>query len=167
MDINVDAIKRVRAALSVNLLEVLEGSLVQQISNDPILLVDVIFVVCQPEADKRGITDQQFGQAMGGDAIDRATAAFFEDLTDFFPSGQRQMLKQAMEKVEKLQGMVLGQGDETARQHPDGTAHGGVAGEKRGGNGKADAKSAERLIWQLPASSASTPADSPSDSSPG
>jgi len=107
IDINVDAIKRVRAALNVDLLEVVEGKLIDRLTTDPILLVDVLFVLCQSQANDKGITDEQFGRAMAGDAIESAMAAFFADLADFFPSGRRQLMNKAMAKVETLQRMAL------------------------------------------------------------
>lgn len=84
--VNVAAIKRVRSLLDVNLLEVIEGKLLERLVRDPILLVDVIYALCKPDADAAGITDEQFGTAMAGDAIDAATKAILEELVDFSPS---------------------------------------------------------------------------------
>jgi hypothetical protein len=70
VQINVDAIKRVRDLVKVNLLEVVEGKLIEQLVSDPILLCDVIYAVCKPEADAKSVTDVDFGKAMAGDAID-------------------------------------------------------------------------------------------------
>jgi hypothetical protein len=47
-------------------------------------------------------SDEQFGRAMRGDAIERAATALMEDLADFFPSGKRQMLKKVLSKVTAL-----------------------------------------------------------------
>lgn len=105
--VNVDSIKRVRALLNVNLLDAVDGKLIEQLETDPILLVDVIYVLCKPDADRQQITDEQFGQSMAGDAIDRATVAFLEDLTDFFPSGRRQLLRKARAKLETCRQMAL------------------------------------------------------------
>src|SRR5262245_66118902 len=84
--INVDAIKRVRGLLSVDLLEVVEGKLIETLIRDPILLCDVVYAVCKPEADAKHVSDEDFGRAMSGDAIDHATKALLEDLVDFSPS---------------------------------------------------------------------------------
>jgi hypothetical protein len=107
ISINVDSIKRVRALLQVNLLDAVDGKLIEQLDADPILLVDVIYVLCKPTADAANITDEQFGKAMGGDAIDSATVAFLEELTDFFPRGRRQLLKKAAAKLEICRDMAL------------------------------------------------------------
>ena len=86
--INVNAIKRVRALANVNLLEVIEGTLLERLIRDPVLLCDVAYAVCKPEADKVGVSDEEFGQAMAGDAIDHATKALLEELVGFSPSRQ-------------------------------------------------------------------------------
>lgn len=75
-------VKRVRASLDINLLDAVEGRLIEQLVSDPILLCDVIFVLCQQEAEARGVTDEQFGQAMAGDAIDVMAKAMTTANTD-------------------------------------------------------------------------------------
>jgi hypothetical protein len=84
--INVDAIKRVKGLLDVNLLEVVEGTLIERLIRDPVLLCDVVYVVCKPEADEKHVSDEDFGRAMAGDAIEHATRALLEELVLFSPS---------------------------------------------------------------------------------
>ncbi|MEW6249184.1 MAG: hypothetical protein AB1716_00930 [Planctomycetota bacterium] len=84
--INVDAIKRVRDLLSVDLLEILDGKLIEKLYRDPVLLCDVVYAACKPEADAKGVTDEDFGRAMAGDAIEHATKALLEELVGFSPS---------------------------------------------------------------------------------
>ena len=84
--INVDAIKRVKGLLDVNLLEVVEGTLIERLIRDPVLLCDVVYVVCKPEADEKHVSDEDFGRAMAGDAIEHATRALLEELVGFSPS---------------------------------------------------------------------------------
>jgi hypothetical protein len=84
--INVDAIKRVRSLLDVDLLEIVEGKLIEKLIRDPVLLCDVVYAVCKPEADAKGVSDEDFGRSMAGDAIEHATKALLEDLVGFSPS---------------------------------------------------------------------------------
>jgi biotin synthase-related radical SAM superfamily protein len=98
--INVDAIKRVRGLLDVDLLEVVEGKLIEKLIRDPVLLCDVVYAVCKPEADAKGVSDEEFGRAMAGDAIDHATKALLEELVDFSPSPRdRANLGRVLEKT--------------------------------------------------------------------
>jgi hypothetical protein len=87
--INVSAVKRVRQALDVNLLDVAGGDLLGRLADDPCLLVDVLYVLCRPEADAKGVSDEDFGRAMVGDALDGASSALMKELLDFFPRAQR------------------------------------------------------------------------------
>jgi hypothetical protein len=105
--VNVDAIKRVRDLATVNLLEVIEGKLLERLIGDPVLLCDVIYSVCKPEADAKNIKDEDFGRAMAGDAIDGATTALLEELVDFFPQGRRRVLAKALTKLRKLETAAL------------------------------------------------------------
>jgi hypothetical protein len=107
VQVNVDAIKRVRDLAKVDLLEVVEGKLIERLIADPVLLCDVLYCLCKPEADARNLCDSDFGRAMGGDAIDHATTALLEELVDFFPQGRRRVLSKALAKLRKLEETAL------------------------------------------------------------
>ena len=105
--INVDAIRRVRSHLKVNLLEAIEGRLLEQLISDPVLLCDVLFVLVEPEATAKGVSDEDFGRSLGGDVLDQATTALLEELVDFFPSGRRAVFRKALEKLKTLEQLAL------------------------------------------------------------
>ena len=105
--VNVGAIKRVKSLLSVNLMDAVEGKLLELLISDPILLCDVIYAVCKPEADAKEISDEDFGRSMAGDAIDFATTALLEELCDFFPQGRRKLLRKALEKLRRLESLAM------------------------------------------------------------
>ena len=107
VQVNVDAIKRVRDLAAVNLLEVVEGKLLERLISDPVLLCDVIYCLVKLEADARSVSDVDFGRAMGGDSIDGATTALLEELVDFFPQAKRRVLAKALAKLQKLQTAAL------------------------------------------------------------
>ena len=105
--INVDAVRRVRSIVNVDLLEAVEGKLIEKLVGDPILLCDVIYVICKPEADQRSITDEDFGRSMAGDAIDHATTSLLEELVDFFPKSRRALLTKALGKFRQLETKAI------------------------------------------------------------
>ena len=70
ISVTVDAVKRVRSLLDVDLMEAAAGKLIQQLADNPVLLCDVIYCIVKPQADEREVTDEDFGKAMAGDAID-------------------------------------------------------------------------------------------------
>ena len=110
VEINVDAIKRVRDLVDLDLLAAAAGggAVIQKLAGDPILLCDVVYVLCKPQAEKLSVSDEEFGRAMAGDAIAEATSAVLEELVRFFPKGQqRDLLAKALRKLEKLEAMVF------------------------------------------------------------
>jgi hypothetical protein len=86
VEINVAALKRVKSLAEVDLLGVLDGTLVERLIRDPVLLCDAVYAICKPQADEREVTDEDFGRAMAGDAIEHATGALLEELVSFCPS---------------------------------------------------------------------------------
>ena len=108
--VNVAAVKRVRSLLDINLLDVVKldeknrpnVDLLEQLASDPVLLCDVIYCICKPDADAQSISDEDFGSSMGGDAIEHATTALLEELVDFFPEAKRLVLRKLMNAGEKV-----------------------------------------------------------------
>ncbi len=86
VELNVAALKRVRSLVSVDLMQVIEGELIEKLIRDPVLLCDVVYAVCKPQADAKNVSDEDFGKAMAGDAIEAATGAVLDELISFCPS---------------------------------------------------------------------------------
>lgn len=105
--INVNAIKQVKALAGVDLLETVGGKLLERLVSDPVTLCDVLYALCKSEADAKGLTDEDFGRSMGGDAIDGATTALLEELVSFFPSRRRTILQKALSKLRTLESKIL------------------------------------------------------------
>lgn len=99
--IDVAALKRVRAIAKVDLCQIGTHAVDAQLA-DPVTLVDAIYAICQPQAQKAGITDEQFGQGLAGDVIEQATAALLEAVIDFFPSARRPTLRAMRDKGEEI-----------------------------------------------------------------
>lgn len=100
---NVASFKRVRERCGVNLYEALhpEGPL-PRLERDPLLLGDVLFALCEPQARAAGLSAEQFGEGLAGDAIAAATTALLEELPDFFQSPQREALRAILEAGQRL-----------------------------------------------------------------
>lgn len=111
LEVNVAAIKRVRGLCKVDLNSIVEvdsenrptAHLLEQLSSDPVLLVDVLYAICKPDADKQGVTDEEFGEAMAGDAIEQATEALLDEIVDFFPSAKRQVMKKILNATRRFE----------------------------------------------------------------
>jgi len=90
------------------------------IADDPITLVNVLYVLCRDQAEERDISDRDFGRLLLGDVIDRATEAFVQGVVDFFPSRQRRLLRAALAKLEKARETALAKSEvEIEKLNPD------------------------------------------------
>ena len=110
ISIHVAAIKKVKGLLGVDLYGLVDGSFegLGKLIADPVALVDVLYCLCKDEADKLGVSDEDFGRAMGGDSLNRASDAFLAEYTDFFPDPRvRAGLTKVLEKARKVEGLVM------------------------------------------------------------
>jgi hypothetical protein len=85
--VNVTTIRRVRGALDIDLYQLVDDGMHElgKLVADPVRLADVLYVLCKEDADGKQVSDEDFGRALGGDAITSAAEAFVEELIDFFP----------------------------------------------------------------------------------
>lgn len=108
--INVAAVKRCRGLLGVDVYALVDDRFqgLGKLLADPVGLVDVLYVLCKDEADKQGLTDEDFGRALGGDALGAAADAFTAELIDFFPDPRvRAALVKVVEAGRKVQTGML------------------------------------------------------------
>ena len=104
LSLTLDAAKRVRSLLDVNLLDLESGEppLLTRLGTDVILLCDVVFAIVKPQADTAGVSDEEFGAALGGDVILAAQTAFYEELVDFFRQLGRSDLARAVDAQRRM-----------------------------------------------------------------
>lgn len=108
--VNVATIRRVRAALDVDLYQLVDDGMeaLGKLVADPVRLADVLFVLCQEEATTKNISDEDFGRALGGDAITAGAEALVEELVDFFPDERsRTCLRQVIGKGRQVREKLL------------------------------------------------------------
>ncbi len=105
--VNIATVKRVKSLLGINIFDAIEKDLIARLVSDTILLVDVLYVICKPEAEQKNISDEQFGEGLAGDVITAATTALLEELVDFFPEAKRQVLQKAVGKYRKVEGLAI------------------------------------------------------------
>jgi hypothetical protein len=108
--INVATIRRVRAALDVDLYQLVDDGMQElgKLVSDPVRLADVLYVLCKEDAETKDITDEDFGRALGGDAITAAAEALVEELVDFFPEERsRAALRRVIEAGRQVRTKLL------------------------------------------------------------
>jgi len=89
--------------MKVDLMEIVGGDLMKELVSNLVLLCDIIYCVCKPQADKAEISDEDFAGLLGGDSIDGATKAFMEAMVEFFPLAKREPLRKAMDKMKEIE----------------------------------------------------------------
>lgn len=117
--INVATVKRVRALVSVDLYAVLDDNAkpLGELLADPVKFVDVLYVVCKPEADATGVTDEAFGTSLGGDALLEAADTFVEALVDFFPQARaREALRKLIAAGKTIRKIIAGKAEAEAQK---------------------------------------------------
>ena len=106
--ITVAEVRDVKTELGINLMDIATGDLLQRISEDVILLCDILYVINRSQAKEYGIDDVQFGRNLYGDALENATRAFMEEMINFFPNQRtRQLLTKAMTKGQERMDKAL------------------------------------------------------------
>lgn len=111
--IDTGTIKRVRSLIGFDLLSIVEneGKAILELRDDPVKLVDIAYAICEPQAKKLGVSDEEFGRSMIGDALDSAWSEILGGMADFFSGGRRRILTMAL-----LQAGVAIQIDERTKQ---------------------------------------------------
>ena len=111
VELNIRQMKRVRDTLGIDLVNVIQAGrdgavatdTLDRVANDPILLVDILWVLCEGQAKAAGVTDDDFGSSLAGDSIADATRAFLDELVDFFPGARRLYLRKAVDLARKYE----------------------------------------------------------------
>lgn len=105
--VDVDAVRRLRAA-GIDFAKLVKNNLAD-LKEDFELLGNFLFVLCQEQAEKRKITDAEFGRALAGDVIRHATDAMVEAIVDFFPNEEaRKAIRRAEALGKQIQAELYG-----------------------------------------------------------
>lgn len=113
--VNGYTIKRVLDLLKVDLGDLSAGDppLLTRIDTDIAFLVDLIYVVCKPEADDREVSDVAFAAVLEGDVLYDAHEALMEELALFFRSLRRPHVVRLIEKQREIVGCAVKLAEET------------------------------------------------------
>jgi hypothetical protein len=103
--VDVNIIRRVRSATGIDLARVLTtASGREAMHDDVVLFVDVLWLMVSDQAQTKGVTPEQFGVALTGDALGAAAIAFEEAIVEFLPESQgRAIARQVIDGGRTLQ----------------------------------------------------------------
>lgn len=99
--LDLPTIKRVRTLAGFDFNRLVRDGLepLADLFTDEERLVNVVYAACKDQADKLGMSDEQFGRRFSGDTIEAAAAALVEAYADFRPSRGRSVIRALAEKM--------------------------------------------------------------------
>ncbi len=103
VEVNGGTIKRAASLLQVDLGRPLEGPegelpFITRFDTDIVFKVDMLYVVCLPQIQERGLSDEQFAERLEGDALYAASEAFWGSLANFYRGLKQMHVVTAIEK---------------------------------------------------------------------
>jgi len=102
--IDVAAIRRVRSKYGIDLANVFgDEAETAKLQSDVCATVDVIHELVIDQATTLGVTPEQFGQSLSGDALEAACEAFVGAALDFLPQSKRRLLQQIVDGQREIQ----------------------------------------------------------------
>lgn len=108
--IDVSVIRRVRQEHGIDLSKILSSQeQTAALSDDIVLLVDVLYAVCKPTADNRLIDAEAFAMRLSGNAIESAIDSLMQSIIDFFPQSRSKILRQIWDKTKEIQQVQIEQ----------------------------------------------------------
>ena len=118
IELSIGAAKAVKKSLEIDMME--PKAFLTQV-NDPMLMCDLLYLVCKEQVDERGMSDEQFGRGLGGDALWNAQNRFLEAYIDFFPNPEaRENLRSLIAKMKtatmRLQKSIAGRMEKIDRK---------------------------------------------------
>ena len=105
VDIDNTTLKRVKLLTDVRLLDAIDqgSDVISRLSTDPLLLGDVLFAICKPQADQQQVTDEAFSEGIAGDAIDEGVRAVIDALVAYCPESKRRLLRKSADKQKVIE----------------------------------------------------------------
>jgi hypothetical protein len=102
--------KRVKEGASkhrFDLLEPFEEDLQNRLLYDVVAFWELLQILTEPQAVARGITAEQFGEAMTADCLVEARRLFWQEWSDFFQKSQRHDVAEALAKIYGVQAKAI------------------------------------------------------------
>lgn len=121
-ELNIFMARKIRTMLDLDLINIVSVDdkkrpsmpVIERLSSDPFLLVDLLFVLCSEEAQRENISDEDFASRFDGDLIATATDAVLDEIVNFSQPAKRKVLARILkearsfaEKMEKKTDQIL------------------------------------------------------------
>jgi len=106
VEFTVSKVRRAKTELNVDIRNI-DEELFRNLAMDAELIGSLIYLVCEPQIEARGLNDETFFDRFDGDTVEASGNALFEALIDFFPSQRRDALRMVKDRLDDLDGRLL------------------------------------------------------------
>ena len=121
IELNVGTAKRARSECGVDLVNVItltrdgkmEATVLEQIAEDPVLLVDCVYSLCRKQADESGLDAFGFAELFDAAAIESASDALTEEIINFSRPAKRKALEKIYRTAKRFAEKMERKLDET------------------------------------------------------
>jgi hypothetical protein len=95
LDLDVYGVEQIHKRTEVRIDQLIANKAagLEELMSDPVKFVRVLWVLVEEQAERAGVTPEQFGRSLAGDSLEAAADAFLEALQLFSPRRLRTMLK--------------------------------------------------------------------------
>jgi hypothetical protein len=104
LQVNYSAKQRVQLIANVDLFDL---SIFERLGKDPGKLIEILYAICQEQAEKIGLKREQFYDAIIGDCLETAADALIEEIIAFFPKRRREVFQKLVATAGKVQDKAL------------------------------------------------------------
>jgi hypothetical protein len=102
--VTVGVIKEVRNLFQLDINEALnpQSGVIDKLADDPVMMMDVIYVCCRPQMDAKGVSVEDFSDSITGDTIEQASKALVDAVVDFFPRSKTEVIRESLALRDKM-----------------------------------------------------------------
>lgn len=101
--LSIGAARQLKDGLGLDIMSAMHESsdLLMTLASDPAKLFSAIWILCEAQAARLDISEEQFADLFDADAIEQAAGALLREIADFFPLARR-ALHRAVDKMSKV-----------------------------------------------------------------
>ena len=102
IELNYSLAKRLRDVTGLDFVNYQDGKALLAIHDSDEKLVQVLWLLCEPQAQAAGVSEEEFGAGLGGDALEQGIEALEQALLNFSRPAKRQAIAAIRDKAHEL-----------------------------------------------------------------
>lgn len=107
--LTINDVKRVKQKLDIDLMTLpdFKSGLLEKITSDVVLMVDLAYVLLMPQAEQQQVSDEDFGTSItSADILADLRDAMLEGIVDFFPMAAKAALKKVITTAQQAESRL-------------------------------------------------------------